>query len=211
MDIVIARYNEDLKWIEWSINSDLNFIVYNKGSTFKQKGCTIKNIPNFGREGETFLRHIIENYDNLAHVTLFIQGNPFEHTGLMITNIQTYLSKLVTQINPQDNILSPFGCQLYPEILKGNVKEYVNYLFPTYRDDKIMFSCGCQYMITKNMIRKIPLKVFKAVRRLLLNAEVDNKTQYTFGKNYLNGHVLERLFTMIFLYPINDEIVNDYA
>ena len=41
-------------------------------------------LKNIGREGETFLYHIINNYYNLDDVTVFLQGNPFEHLQLLV-------------------------------------------------------------------------------------------------------------------------------
>jgi hypothetical protein len=36
----------------------------------------IYRVPNVGREGHTFLHHIVEHYDNLADHTLFCQETP---------------------------------------------------------------------------------------------------------------------------------------
>jgi hypothetical protein len=81
--IVIARYNENLEWTKF-LKSET--IIYNKGSNVGTKHKTIK-LPNIGMGGATFWYHIIENYDNLADITLFIQGWPFDasfesHLGL---------------------------------------------------------------------------------------------------------------------------------
>lgn len=72
--IVIARYNEDLEWTKF-LKSET--VIYNKGSNVDTKHKTIK-LPNIGMGGATFWYHIIENYDNLADITLFTQGHPFD-------------------------------------------------------------------------------------------------------------------------------------
>jgi hypothetical protein len=36
-------------------------------------------LPNLGREGGTYLYHIIKNYDNLSDYTIFTQANPVDH------------------------------------------------------------------------------------------------------------------------------------
>lgn len=68
MEIVIARYNEDLTWIEPYLS---NTTIYNKGLDYIDNSI---KIPNVGRESHTYLYHIINNYDNLADRTIFFQG-----------------------------------------------------------------------------------------------------------------------------------------
>ena len=77
--LVCARYNEDLNWLLPLKNESI--IIYNKGEdnldTFpKQK---VVKLPNLGREGGTYLHHIIQNYDNLSDYTIFTQANPVDH------------------------------------------------------------------------------------------------------------------------------------
>jgi len=77
--LVCARYNEDINWL-LPLNSK-SLIIYNKGKDDlhlfpKDK---IVNLENIGREGGTYIYHIIKNYDNLNDHTIFIQGNPVDH------------------------------------------------------------------------------------------------------------------------------------
>ena len=79
IDIVISRYNEPLDWLntesftKYTYNPDYktNIIIYNKGSYLNG---TIP-LPNVGRCDHTYLYHIINNYDNLADVTIFLPGS----------------------------------------------------------------------------------------------------------------------------------------
>ena len=90
--IVVSRYSENLDWINELLENTwiCKVIVYNKGSDdihFDNEKVEIIKIPNIGREGETYLRYIIDNYDTLPARVWFTQGNPFEHSpdylGLM--------------------------------------------------------------------------------------------------------------------------------
>ena len=72
--IVIARYNEDVSWLE---NYE-NVIIYNKGEKIQSKH-EIFELPNVGREAHTILHHIFSNYEDLADNTVFLPGNPFDH------------------------------------------------------------------------------------------------------------------------------------
>lgn len=75
---VVARYNEDISWIDQIDNGD--FLIFNKGEEFETKyGYT--RIPNVGREAETYLKAIVLNYNILSNYdnVIFLQGNPIEH------------------------------------------------------------------------------------------------------------------------------------
>ena len=60
--IVVARYNEDIEWL----NNYKNVIIYNKGEKVQTKHKVIE-LPNIGREAHTIFYHICENYENLDH------------------------------------------------------------------------------------------------------------------------------------------------
>lgn len=90
--IVIARYNEDLEWLPELLRNQWieSVVVYNKGAHLelpKDDRIVIRKVPNVGREGGTYLDHIIDNYEDLPEKTWFTQGNPLEHSpdflGLM--------------------------------------------------------------------------------------------------------------------------------
>jgi len=78
IDIIISRYNEDLKWTLLKPFNKFNYIVYNKGTDDnfeKSKAKKIINLDNIGREGHTYLYHIINNYNELADINVFLPGS----------------------------------------------------------------------------------------------------------------------------------------
>ena len=79
VDIVISRYNESLDWITEQPFNGYNITVYNKGSNTNfekpQNITRIVHLDNVGREGHTHLYHIVNNYDNLAEITVFLPGS----------------------------------------------------------------------------------------------------------------------------------------
>jgi len=82
MEIVIARYNEDLSWLK-KIPKSIKITIYNKGLDnieISDIKYNIIKLPNIGRESHTYLYHIINNYDNLAHKTIFCQGDSIFHS-----------------------------------------------------------------------------------------------------------------------------------
>ena len=69
-ELVVARYLEDLNWLG-NIPPQLSARVYNKAPGGE--------LPNVGREAHSYLHHIVTRYDDLAEVTVFAQGRPFDH------------------------------------------------------------------------------------------------------------------------------------
>ena len=84
IDIVIARYNENLSWLDRYKNRGFREIwIYNKNKESiscpvlenKNTKCAVKNIDNVGMCDHTYLYHIVHNYDTLADVTIFMPGS----------------------------------------------------------------------------------------------------------------------------------------
>ena len=91
-EIVVARYNENLDWLKKIKKSkDLKITVYNKG--LDDIDVPFIKIPNVGRESQTYLEHIINNYDNLADQTIFCQGDPIFHSPGFIELINKHRKK----------------------------------------------------------------------------------------------------------------------
>lgn len=68
--IVVAHYDEDLNWLKAKYNPK-EYIIFTKKNNL--------DLPNVGRESHTYVNYIVRNYHNLHDVTVFLQGNPFDH------------------------------------------------------------------------------------------------------------------------------------
>ena len=78
VEIVVSRYNEDLRWMLESPFNEFQYTVYNKGVNENFEKSNVKEIislPNVGRCDHTFLYHIIKNYNNLSPITVFFPGS----------------------------------------------------------------------------------------------------------------------------------------
>jgi hypothetical protein len=88
VQVVVSRYAEDVSWLDRLPYRDL--IVYDKfdqcdkGTGKMLEEChhgnpptyaTVVKLPNVGRCDHTYLHHIVENWDDLADVTLFVPGS----------------------------------------------------------------------------------------------------------------------------------------
>ena len=83
-EIVVAHYNEDLSWLRDKVSSCR---IYSKGGDEDAATYPHQKLPNIGREGHTYLHHIIERYDNLTDVTIFLQGRIDDHINLSLEEI----------------------------------------------------------------------------------------------------------------------------
>ena len=92
--LIIAKYKENINWILQLLGEnyiDIDIIIINKGPTrinIKNRRVHIIDSENIGREGETYLNFIINNYDNLAENIFFCQGNPFTHSPTFLENFK---------------------------------------------------------------------------------------------------------------------------
>lgn len=90
LEIVVASYMEPLDWlsvlpkgtgIKHTVYRATDGLVEPKPTTIGPKKIKATMIPNGGREAGQYLWHIIHNYDNLAKVTVFLQGDAPKHTS----------------------------------------------------------------------------------------------------------------------------------
>ncbi|KAL8817439.1 MAG: hypothetical protein Q9223_003724 [Gallowayella weberi] len=86
-EIVVGHYNEDLSWLKEKSDE---CCIYSKGGPDNAPAPPFKftSLPNIGREGHTFLHHIVNNYDTLAEVTLFVQGRIDDHVDLTLSEMK---------------------------------------------------------------------------------------------------------------------------
>ena len=78
IEIIISRFNEDLKWTTRGIFNNYRYIVYNKGDNddFEKTNVDkIINLKNVGKCDHTYLYHIIKNYNDLADILVFLPGS----------------------------------------------------------------------------------------------------------------------------------------
>jgi hypothetical protein len=94
VEIVVARYNEDLEWLKHHPFNEFDVIIYNKGTNnnfYKPKKLKyIQNLENVGKCDHTYLYHIIQKYDNLCDITIFLPGSCNMETKIKKTKKMIY-------------------------------------------------------------------------------------------------------------------------
>jgi hypothetical protein len=207
IDIIISRYNENLEWIE-NIDINYNIIIYNKGiNDIKlNRECKIIPLSNIGREGHTFLYHIINNFNDLSFYTVFLQGYPFDHVKLSII-----LKKLNIIKKRKDIDFLFLNKELYLSDYTGNTPiknqpkhrlwqvkplpmiEIYNKIFTNKLDNNNVFfefGAGAQFILSSKLIHKNNIDFFKNIITLF------EKSQNLVDP--IEGYCIERLWQYIF-------------
>lgn len=98
VQVIIARYREDVSWAE-SLGYDC--VVYDKSGN---NASDARPLPNIGREAHTYFTHIVNEYDRLADMNVFLQGDPFDHLDDQgrgtVTTLRTQLEDVVDRMIP---------------------------------------------------------------------------------------------------------------
>lgn len=94
VNIIIARYNENL---EWALPYNDIAFIYNKGDDNIPNFSNRVNVKNIGREGHTYLYHILNRYCELSNRTIFLQADWFPHNETILYGIDNYEKHLPVQ------------------------------------------------------------------------------------------------------------------
>lgn len=225
-DIVVSMYQEDQTKIAEELREikklsplqglEFKIIVYvkdQKADVVALKEAVgadvVKIIPNRGREGGTYLVHILDEWDNLASHTLFLQGDVHKFSELK--------ARITDYFVPRTGVLSlGFGysscacdnCKdewggddvwyRVPEVYSAVTGE----LCPT---SKILMSYGGQFIASSNRIRSTQKHVYEHIKQLLESDkdhwihEDSKMDRFNDGvDNPYFGHTLERSWMILF-------------
>ena len=190
-NIVVARYNESIDWLD-SINKDkYNIKIYNKGDD--NINYEYSKLPNIGRESHTYLKYIIDNYENLTDFTIFLQGNPFDHLG----NLERVSDKTIQEfINDYEYDGNIFGFGIYHKDC-GHISERINISKKVYLLNDInpscdtIFSVGAQLIVPKDRITKKPIEFWQEL--LFLHENINDVVDTS-----LFPCIIERMWFQIF-------------
>ena len=83
VDLVVTRYREPLAWLNpFFERPGWNIYIYNTGKKpppprICKRAAQCLQVPNAGFEWHGYLRHLVDRYDRLAELTIFMQADPF--------------------------------------------------------------------------------------------------------------------------------------
>ena len=101
VEVVIARYTENLDFVN-RLPANTRVSVYDKSKTdeFGSRSTNVKveKLGNVGREPHSYARYILDRYETLPDVVVFMQGNPRDHTGATSdSEIADWVSRVAEQ------------------------------------------------------------------------------------------------------------------
>lgn len=222
IDIVVARYNEDLKWMDESPYKYFNYIVYNKGIDDKFNKNHVKkiiNLENLGKCDHTYMYHIVNNYNNLnsklADTTIFFPGSinmKIKHNKALEIIMHYINTKTSCFINNNDStkniseIFKSFTLSSYKtsninnfiinsdsELTKAKLNPFGKWYENYFKNIDVNYYTFCGiFSVSKNEIMQKDINIYK----LLLEELSESKSVEV-------GHYIERSWGAIF-YPFNE-------
>lgn len=170
IQIVVSRYNEDIAWTK----QFENVLIYNKGDILEEEKIRTHVLPNVGREGHTYYKHICDNYDKLADYTVFLQGHPFDHSPNIINDLQQLdevelkkdisLFKFLTNCVVETTFKEQYGKHYH---CTGIYETYKRIFGKDCEDEQIIFGCGAQFIVSKENILNRPKSFYENIVKIL--------------------------------------------
>lgn len=146
------------------------------------------NQPNFistnrGGESGVYLRYIVDHYDNFPDIAIFVHAHPEDHQPDWLKMIKcispnaTYFNFNNKQLCRPTSMWKGFHMEAWQEQcwrdvlkivweLEDNIEEF-NKRVPTNRPIMACFICCNQFLISRDMIRRRPLKVWKKLLEII--------------------------------------------
>ena len=180
--IVVSRFNENIEWTK-QLN---HVIIYNKSNIPEANQIML---PNVGREGHTYFTYICDHYDSLEDYTIFLQGNPFDHSPNLINNLNNFLT------NPSSIGFEYLSETIYwsnISVCKFDVNLPLIDIYETIFHERqtdmfFSFGRGAQFIVSKKNILKRPKSFYMKIVELLQKS-VDP----------MEGYAIERFHRLIF-------------
>ena len=187
-EIVITRFDEN---IDWSDNYILHRTIYNKGE--ENPNCDYIQRPNWGRDGETILYHIINNWDNLAEITFFCQGTLNDRKDQIIneTDLLNYVKCNKLHIFKRVNAPPPHASYYK---FKKNIGELYEELFNEKYNRNFRWCPGMWISVRREVIMNVPIEKYQKMLEMWHKYDdiINDKT----GRRF--GIYLERLLIPLF-------------
>ena len=212
-DCVVSAYRENLDWLHNSLPGKPNIIVYSKHEDSKLQWPDAISLPNVGRCDHTYLYHIIENYDNLAPVTLFVTGSAniipmkkfaldyviyprlasqYKCLGLSnwtLPNLKVFTYDSQTSVNRHGHPGQKEPSTIYADIRP--LGAWWDHNFPKMRFSMAYIQLGV-FAASRNAIRSISISKWKMLLK-----------QHEIGDNVEVGHYMERIWYNLLLNGYN--------
>lgn len=200
----ISHFNGDISWVQ-NIKQG-NYIIYNKsGMNIDHITNNYISIKNVGYNIYSYLKFIIQNYDNLPNVTVFCKDNIFtRHINIELflrlikrkcfTSLENYSKnyEFPVNINLSDNGFVEINNSWYkfnfPRKYFSEYNDFYSYIFKNFDlPDFIRFSPGANFVVPKENILLRSKNFYKNLINFIDYSELS-----------CESHFLERSLNTIF-------------
>jgi hypothetical protein len=184
LQIIVARYEESLDWLgrlqPVMAQGKVAVRVYNKGPHMQLVPIqtNLRNLPNVGREADTFLTFIREEVERelqspgcegrADHIAL-VQGNPFDHCPQMLERSCYFRDyqhcDVAVPLGPVC-FSDEFGKPHHPGLMLRPAYEA---LFEREWPGTIAFSGGAQYVFPRSKLFDRPLSFWERFHAMVLD------------------------------------------
>lgn len=167
IELVVARYREDLRWLK-RVPKKIRVTVYDKGGHADAK----HPLQNIGREAQTYLHHIVTRYDDLADLTVFAQGKPFDHVSTFHHKLRDLASghHVVKEFEWLGFIIDwddATGSRLFRNWTKNDEKlslpmdEFFRAMWNRPAPEKLIFFPSAHFIASRELIRRLPRSFYE--------------------------------------------------
>jgi hypothetical protein len=213
--LVVAACYEHIDWL-----SDVPYeaIVYKKCGVCPT-GVPCEKLVNTQREAGTYLYHIITRYDDLAPITIFCQGNPFDHSPDFLERVHIHCHRPVSltvhysanapavwsrsdQVEQVGKFSVRYGNALADRTADRAKPTWFNpaawdYVFDCPMPDPLWFGYGACWAVPRDFIRARPREFYAHLFRVCHSGmPLQNYTDPP-----INGYTLEAMWRYIWEGP----------
>jgi len=196
-------------------DAEPRIIIYNKNPSadvhnIQQalNASRVEHIPNVGREGETYLRHIVYSWDDLAKHTIFIQAD--------VHNIREFIPRVRNYFDPALTGMLSLGfsgnvCDCHRCTDRFGWREYSNIFHSVYDDaygngtecKQVLLSYKGQFIASARRIRGVRRGLYEELHRAMADEDSwAHQPEYRRGReDSMNapyfGYTMERLWSLL--------------
>ena len=218
-DLVIAYYNEKEylnTFLAYANKYNYNIILYNKGNSEINAPLPhkIRKLDNIGQATHTYLYHIIQNYDNLNDITIFMLGSAFRgdkkarKAHWILQNANSCRGFLAQHIWLSDKSDYDFELPYYDiinynsnrlervktEMVRANIIPLGKWIESntefTLPNKQFYRASKCMFAVTKEVILKKPLSYYKKIIKQLETNSRNLEVIHFFENNIYHHYII---------------------
>eukprot|EP01064_Diplonema_japonicum_P036286 TRINITY_DN8101_c0_g1_i1.p1 TRINITY_DN8101_c0_g1~~TRINITY_DN8101_c0_g1_i1.p1 ORF type:complete len:549 (+),score=44.05 TRINITY_DN8101_c0_g1_i1:94-1647(+) len=233
--LVVSHFRENLDWLKKKWGSAYTHTIYEMGrrgeipdfsTTYKQaleQDGSRYYLTNFGDESSGYLRFIIDNYDDLPNITVFLHGTPMGHNsdiGRWISHVKetTWFTFLTTGWVENRCILDMHNKSLIPNYDEGAFIDFW-LKFPWSEMGLgslprcLSLYCCAEFAVSRDAIRSQPLMFYKELWSFTLNFVLDQNTARKYKGWSLRqiGGIYEHSWHVMFGEPMTMQRYENYC